>query len=47
MTIELMREWVIKAYPGSRWKNKIKNTPDDQIIAIYHNLVKQGRIKGA
>jgi len=47
MTISNMRDWVISAYPGDKWKEKVKKMPDDQIIPIYYRLIKKGRIKGA
>ncbi len=47
MTIEQMRDWVTSAYPGDYWKNKVKKMPDKKIIALYHSLIRQGKIKGA
>lgn len=46
MTVQQMRNLVYNAYPGSKWKARVTNMPDDQIIAMYHSLVKQWRIKG-
>ena len=40
-----MRDWVKSAYPGPNWKKKVDKMPDDQIIALYYSLVKQGKIK--
>ena len=40
-----MRDRVKKAYPGDNWKRKVDRMPDDQIIALYYSLVKQGKIK--
>jgi len=40
-----MRDWVQHAYPGQKWKDKVKQMKDSQIIALYFSLVKQGKIK--
>lgn len=45
MSINRMRELVAAAYPGPGWKSKVKNMPDDQIIAVYRRLVVSGKIK--
>jgi len=45
MTIEQMRSCVAGAYFGDQWKKKVAKMPDDQIVALYHSLVKQGKIK--
>lgn len=47
MEVYQMREWVVSAYPGPRWKDKVKKMTDEQIIALYFSLIKQGKIKGA
>ncbi len=44
MTVEQMRERVAAAYPGPNWKPKVKKMKDDQIIALYHTLVRFGKI---
>ena len=46
MSVQQMRNLVYNAYPGSKWKSRVNHMPDDQIIAMYHSLVKQWRIKG-
>ena len=45
LTTVNMRDWVRSAYPGPNWKKKVDKMPDDQIIALYYSLVKQGKIK--
>ena len=45
LTTVNMRDWVRSAYPGPNWKKKVDKMSDDQIIALYYSLVKQGRIK--
>ena len=42
MSIETMKGWVISAYPYPQWKEKVRRMPDDQIIAIYYKLLRQG-----
>ena len=39
MTINQMRTFVSKAYPGDGWISRVKRMPDNQIIAIYYNLL--------
>ena len=41
-----MRDWVKSAYPGAGWKAKVDKMTDEQIVAVYYSLVKQGKIKG-
>ena len=45
LTTVNMRGWVRSAYPGPNWKKKVDKMSDDQIIALYYSLVKQGKIK--
>lgn len=40
MNIAMMRSEIIKSYPGESWKKKVKNMPENQVIAIYNNLKK-------
>lgn len=47
MTENDMRAWVSSAYSGSAWKEKVKKMPNDQIVSLYKDLVKRGKIKGA
>lgn len=46
MTTSNMRGWVKSAYTSDSWKKKVDRMSDEQIIAIYYSLIKQGRIKG-
>lgn len=46
MDIYEMRKRVSKAYPGDKWKTRVRNMTDDQIIAIFYRLVEKGKIKG-
>ena len=40
-----MRAAVSKAYDGQKWKDRVKNMPEDQIIALYYSLRKNKKIK--
>ena len=39
MNLHEMRNFISKAYPGQEWKNRVKKMGENQIIAIYYNLV--------
>lgn len=45
MEIPVMRKWVKAAYPGEGWKKKVEKMPDDQIVALFHQLRKRGKIR--
>ena len=45
MSTDQMRERVAQAYSGENWRKKVYRMPDDQIIAIYHRLLRQGKIR--
>jgi hypothetical protein len=38
------RELVKQAYPTQTWKDKVKKMPDNQIVAVYLRLRRQGKI---
>lgn len=40
MNVAMMRTEIIKAYPGESWKKKVKNMPENQVVAIYNSLKK-------
>lgn len=40
--VENLRIAVASAYPGDRWKERVKYMPDNQIIAIYNHFVRDG-----
>lgn len=44
MTTQQMRQLCWGAYAGGTWHLRVDKMPDDQIVALYHSLVKQGRI---
>lgn len=39
MNLHEMRNFISKAYPGQKWKNRVKKMGEGQIIAVYYNLV--------
>lgn len=40
--IETMRAGIAGAYPGERWRNRCKEMPDRQVIAIYNHFLRDG-----
>ena len=42
MTVEEQRTAISKVYPTEKWKNKVENMPEDQVIAIYLTVQKRG-----
>lgn len=44
-TVE-MRKQIKKAYNNSpKWVAKVNKMPDEQILALYYSLLKQGKVK--
>ena len=43
MTISQMRVAITEVYPGPTWERKVANMPDDQVVAIYYEFLRQGR----
>lgn len=44
MTIDQMRDEVIDAYPSSKWKARVDRMSDNQVIALYHSLLREGKL---
>lgn len=45
MSIELMKEYILKAYDyGEAWVEKVEKMSDGQIYAIYNRLLNEGRL---
>ncbi len=42
MTVEEQRTAILKVYPTEKWKNKVENMPEDQVVAIYLAFEKRG-----
>lgn len=39
MNLHEMREFISNAYPGQKWKNRVKKMGENQIIAIYYSMI--------
>jgi len=42
---QIMRSEILQVYTSKSWKAKVKVMSDAQVLAIYTNFVKTGRIK--
>ena len=42
MGVENYRSAIASAYPGERWKRRVLEMPDNQVIAIYNHFVRDG-----
>ena len=40
-----MRSAISEVYEGPRWKRRVAFMPDNQVIAVYKNMVNYGRFK--
>lgn len=45
LQISQMREKIREVYSGDNWVKRVRNMPNDQVIAIYYKLLKNGKIK--
>lgn len=39
MNLHEMRNFISNAYPGQKWKNRVKKMGENQIIAIYYSMI--------
>lgn len=44
MTTDEMRNLVASVYPGQKWKDKVMNMSDNQVVAIYWQFVQKGKL---
>jgi hypothetical protein len=44
MTIIQMKEAIIAAYPSDSWQAKVEAMSDNQIIAVYNQLLSTGKL---
>ena len=44
MTVDQMRIRLTKAYPGPKWKDKVRDMSDNQVIAVYYKFEKSGKL---
>ena len=45
LQISQMREKIREVYSGDGWVKRVRNMPNDQVIALYYKFLKQGKIK--
>ena len=45
MTIGQMRDYILNAYPGDKWKARCRCMRSNQVIAIFHSLQSRDRDK--
>lgn len=38
MDVRNMRDYILKMYPGDRWKDKVARMADSQVMAIYFSM---------
>lgn len=43
MSTEQMRAAIAEVYSGPRWKRKVANMFDDQVVAVYYKFQREGR----
>ena len=43
MTIDQMRAAIVDVYPGRKWERKVEKMHDDQVVAVYNNLLRSGK----
>lgn len=44
MTTDQMRCAIVEAYPGPRWKERVKGMSDERVIAMYKRMEREGRL---
>lgn len=47
MSVEQMREAIKNAGHSRKWTEKVKRMDPAQVVAIYHRLQQQSKIRGA
>lgn len=45
LQISQMREKIREAYSGEGWAKRVRNMPNDQVIALYYKFLKKDKIK--
>lgn len=41
LSVDAMRDFVRTAYPGDKWKAKVDNMSDNQVMAIYFRMCRE------
>lgn len=45
MTVEYMRDAISQVYPYPKWTERVKWMADNQVIAIYHKFLAEGKFE--
>jgi hypothetical protein len=45
MDVKDMRKAVSDEYDGEKWKDKVRNMSDAQVVAIYYRMIGCGQVK--
>lgn len=43
MSVTQMRDAITRVYSGPKWKRKVANMDDSQVIAIYNKFLREGK----
>ena len=43
MSAQQMRAAIYEVYPGRKWKEKVLNMDDAQVIAVYYSFLEKGK----
>lgn len=46
MTIDQMRNALVRVYPGPKWKSRVQAMDTRQVVAIYKNMERTDRLTG-
>ena len=45
MDVKDMRKAISDEYDGEKWKNKVRNMSDAQVMAIYYRMIGGGQVQ--
>jgi len=45
LTSNQMRQNVIQTYPGQKWKDKVQKMSENQVIRLFYEFQRKGKIK--
>jgi len=45
MNVETMRREIAGVYSGEKWKKRVKQMPENQVLAVYNTFVRTDRFK--
>lgn len=43
MTVNSMRNYISEMYNSDKWRLKVRNMNDNQVIAIYHTMIERNQ----